>query len=104
MHIYNTPTIEGKNIQPICMVTSEVVIGINVIRDIFSFFTDFFGGHSNSYETSIEKGKAIAISRLGDEGLKVGGNAVVNFKVSLEPVGARGSMICINVTGTAVKV
>ncbi|MFT6212683.1 MAG: hypothetical protein ACJARD_000810 [Alphaproteobacteria bacterium] len=103
MHIYNTPTLNDQNFEALSMVTTEVVIGINVIRDIFSAFTDFFGGRSGSYEDSITNGKRDAIDKLISEATKLNANAIINCHIGIETVGSKGSMICISVTGTAIR-
>jgi uncharacterized protein YbjQ (UPF0145 family) len=34
-------------------VSSEVIVGANVVKDLFASITDIFGGRSGSYEQSL---------------------------------------------------
>jgi Domain of unknown function (DUF74). len=37
------------------VVTSEVIIGANALKDLAASFTDFFGGRSTAYEETLKK-------------------------------------------------
>ena len=51
MILTTTPTIQGHNIETYYgIVTSEVIIGANVVKDFFASIHDFFGGRAGSYE------------------------------------------------------
>ena len=52
MIITTTPSIEGHPVKEYKgIVTSEVIIGANAIRDFMAGIRDFFGGRSRTYET-----------------------------------------------------
>lgn len=56
MIITTTNTIEGSPIKEYKgLVTGEVILGANVVKDIFAGFTDFFGGRSGMYEGELKK-------------------------------------------------
>ena len=104
MILTTTPTIEGKPIaEYIGVVTAENVLGINFVKDIFGGFTDFFGGRSNTYEAELKKARDLALQELEEVAKQKGADAVVGIDFDFEVVGARGSMLMINISGTAVK-
>ena len=104
MILTTTPTIEGKSIKEyLGVITSENVLGINFVKDIFGGFTDFFGGRSNTYEAELKKARDLALKELEENAAKLGADAVIGIDFDFEVVGARGSMLMINVSGTAVK-
>jgi uncharacterized protein YbjQ (UPF0145 family) len=103
MKIYNTPTIDNKNITQISMITEEVAVGVNVIRDIFAAFRDFFGGRSQSYEDAIANAKQDALNKLVGKAHDLQADAIVNLTFDIFTVGYKNAMICVSITGTAVK-
>ncbi|MES2623294.1 MAG: heavy metal-binding domain-containing protein [Patescibacteria group bacterium] len=104
MILTTTPTIQGKEIREyIGVITAENVLGINFVKDIFGGFTDFFGGRSNTYEVEIKKARELALQELEQNAAARGADAVVGIDFDFEVIGARGSMLMINVSGTAVK-
>jgi hypothetical protein len=51
MLLTTTPTIEGRPIQQyLGIVTSEAIIGANIVKDIFAGIRDIVGGRSGTYE------------------------------------------------------
>ena len=104
MIITTTPTIENKAItEYLGIVTGESIVGINVVKDIFGAFTDFFGGRSATYEAELRKVKELAIKELEEKAATLGADAVVGIDFDFETVGANGSMLMVNASGTAVK-
>ena len=103
MLLTTTPTIEGHTIQQyLGIVTSETIIGANVVRDFFAGLRDFFGGRAGSYEEVLKEGKETALQEIRDAAM--GANAVVGIDLDYETVGAKGSMLMVVCSGTAVRV
>ena len=103
--VTTTPTIEGRPIQAyLGLVTGEVIVGANVFRDMFAGMRDFFGGRAASYERVLSQARAEAIQEVQAQCDQRGGNAVVGVDLDYEVVGAKGSMLMVSVTGTAVRV
>lgn len=99
-----TPTIEGKPIeQYLGIVSSEVIIGANVLKDIMGSLRDFFGGRSATYEKVIDEARQNAMSELIQRAQSLGANAIVGIDLDFETVGGGGSMMMVIATGTAVK-
>jgi hypothetical protein len=54
--ITTTSTLEGRPVRDyLGLVGGEVIVGANVIKDVFASVSDFFGGRSGAYESSIQK-------------------------------------------------
>jgi uncharacterized protein YbjQ (UPF0145 family) len=105
MLLTTTPSIEGQPIQEyIGIVTSETIIGANIVKDLFAGIRDIVGGRSGTYERVIEEARMSALQELEAKALKMGANAVVGIDLDFETVGGGGSMLMVVATGTAVKV
>jgi uncharacterized protein YbjQ (UPF0145 family) len=105
MLLTTTPTIEGQPIQRyVGIVTSEAIIGANIFKDLFPGIRDIVGGRSGTYEKVIEEARMSALRELEGKAAEMGANAIVGIDLDFETVGARGSMLMVIATGTAVKI
>lgn len=105
MLLTTTPTIEGRPIQQyIGIVTSEAIIGANIVKDLFAGIRDIVGGRSGTYERVIEEARMNALQELKQKAMHMGANAVVGIDLDFETVGSGGSMLMVVATGTAVKI
>ena len=87
-----TPSIEGKKLAAyLGLVNADVIIGANIVSDIFAGIRDIVGGRSATYEKKLAEGKAMAIAELEAEALRLGANAVAGIDFDYETVGANGS-------------
>lgn len=103
MLLTTTPTVEGYPVkQYLGIVSSETIIGANVVRDFMAGIRDFFGGRSGSYETVLREAKDTALNELTERAQQLGANAVVGIDLDYETVGANGSMLMVTASGTAV--
>lgn len=103
MIISTTPTIEWKPIKEyLWLISSEVIVWANVVKDIFASLTDFFGGRSGSYESALIKWKNEAMEELKAKAKKMWADAIIGIDMDYEAIG-KGSMFMINISGTAVK-
>ncbi len=103
MLLTTTPSVEGKTIKKyIGIVTGETIMGANFLKDIAASFSDFFGGRASSYEQELIKAKEIALNEMKERAERMGANAVVGIDLDYETVGAKGSMLMVSVSGTAV--
>jgi uncharacterized protein YbjQ (UPF0145 family) len=104
MLITTTHTIEGKTISEYKgIVTGEVIIGANFVKDIFASFRDFFGGRAESYERVLREAKDKALEELIMEARVLGADAIIGVDLDYETLGQRGSMLMVSASGTAVK-
>ena len=105
MLLTTTPTIEGSPIHKyIGIVTSEAIIGANIIKDLFAGIRDIVGGRSGTYEKVIEEARMNALRELEIKAEAMGANAVVGIDLDFETVGSGGSMLMVVATGTAVRI
>ena len=104
MIITTTPTIENHPIEEYKgIVFSEVIAGVNAIKDLAAGFRDIFGGRSQSYEDELLKARQEALFELEKRAEKLNANAIVGTKIDVETVGT-GSMLMVVATGTAVRI
>lgn len=105
MLLTTTPTIQGHNIETYYgIVTGEVIIGANVLKDFMASIHDFFGGRADSYEKVLIEAKQSAMKEMQDRAAEMGANAIVGIDLDYETVGETGSMLMLSCSGTAVKI
>jgi len=105
MILTTTPSIEGKRIvKYLGVVTSEAVVGANIVRDLFASIRDIVGGRTGSYESVLREAKDSAMQELEEYARQLGANAVVGIDIDYETVGSNGSMLMVAASGTAVFV
>ncbi len=100
-----TNSIEGHPVQQyLGMVSSEVIIGANIFKDLFAGLRDITGGRSSTYEKVIEEARTNAMNELIQKAQSIGANAIIGIDLDFETVGASGSMLMVMATGTAVRI
>ncbi|MED5526885.1 MAG: heavy metal-binding domain-containing protein [Pseudomonadota bacterium] len=102
--ISTTSSIDGYEIKEyLGLVTSQIVVGANVFKDIFAAFTDFFGGQSSAYQSELEKMETLAIRDLHHKAHALRANAIIGLKVDYDEISGQGkSMFMLSMIGTAV--
>lgn len=105
MIVSTTTLIEGRPVRTYRgIVTGEVIVGANIVRDLFASITDLVGGRSGKYEEVLARARKEAISEMKAEALALGANAVIGVDIDYEVLGKTGSMLMVSVSGTAVSV
>lgn len=100
-----TPSIQGKNISNYHgVVTGEAILGANIFKDFFAGIRDIVGGRSAAYERELQKARIIAFKEMSQQATESGANAIVGIDIDYETVGAKGGMLMVSVSGTAVTV
>ena len=103
MILSTAPTIEGHAIREYKgVVTGEVIIGANVLKDFMAGLTDFFGGRSGSYEKVLNEAKDSAIQEMVQRALALGANAIVGIDIDYETIGSTSTLLMAATSGTAV--
>jgi uncharacterized protein YbjQ (UPF0145 family) len=97
--IDNTPIKQYKGV-----VTGEVIIGANFLKDIFASVRDFIGGRSSAYEGVLNEARQNAMREMMQNAQAMGANAIIGIDIDYETLGMKGSMIMVNVSGTAVVI
>ena len=98
-----TPSIQGKKILSYHgVVTGEAILGANIFKDFFASIRDIVGGRSAAYERELNKARTIAFEEMSQQATELGANAIVGIDIDYETVGAKGGMLMVSVSGTAV--
>jgi uncharacterized protein YbjQ (UPF0145 family) len=86
------------------IVSSEAILGANILKDFLAGLRDIVGGRSGSYEKSLREAKEIAMRELTEQARSLGANAVIAIDLDYETIGSGGgtSMLMVAVCGTAV--
>ena len=104
MILSTTNIIEGKPVTAyLGIVTSEVIIGANFVKDFLGGLRDFFGGRSGTYEGVLKEAKENALNELRQNATAMGAEGVIGIDLDYETIGSGGSMLMVTVSGTAVK-
>ena len=104
MLLATTNTIETHQIKEyLGIVTGETIIGANIFKDIFAGIRDIVGGRSESYEGVLREAKDTALKEMQDQALRLGAGAIIGIDLDYETVGAKGAMLMVTASGTAVK-
>jgi uncharacterized protein YbjQ (UPF0145 family) len=105
MILTTTNTIDAHPVkQYLGIVSSETIIGANVVKDIFAGLRDFFGGRSATYERVLQEAKNTAMQELTGKAQSLGADAVIGIDLDFETIGPNGSMLMVMATGTAVRI
>ena len=103
MIITTTNSIEGKRIVDYKgIVSGEVIVGINVLKDMFASVRNFIGGRSKGYEEELIKARNNAMKELEERAEQLGANAIVGVDIDYQVLGADNGMMMVIASGTAV--
>ena len=104
MILSTTNIIEGKPVTAyLGIITSEVIIGANFMKDFLGGLREFFGGRSGTYEGVLKEARENALAELRQNAQSMGADAVIGIDLDYETVGSGGSMLMVIASGTAVK-
>ena len=105
MLLSTTPQIEGHPIREYKgVVTGEVIIGANFVKDFMASIHDIVGGRADSYEEVLREAKDSSLRELMIRAEQMGANAIVGIDFDYETIGANGSMLMVATSGTAVVI
>lgn len=105
MLLSTTSAIEGMKVKDyLDIVAAEVVLGVNVLRDMWTGVRDFTGGSIGTMETALSEARNEAIERLSAEAESKGADAVIGVSIDYETLGKNGTILMVCATGTAVTV
>ncbi|MEL0658495.1 YbjQ family protein [Psychromonas arctica] len=87
------------------IITSTIVSGTNIFRDMLAGVRDIVGGNSQTYMNKLEDLKDQAMNELKKKAIRLDCNAIISVSIDTEEISAQGKgMLMITATGTAVKV
>lgn len=105
MLVTTTNTVEGHRITAYKgLVAGEAIMGANVFRDFFASVRDIVGGRAGAYEKVLNDARQTAIAELTDRAAELGCNAVIGVDIDYETLGAKGGMLMVTASGTAVVI
>ncbi len=105
MLVTTTHNVEGRKIiEYKGLVAGEAIMGANVFRDFFASVRDIVGGRSGAYEKVLNDARQVAVAELTDRAAELGCNAVIGVDLDYETLGAKGGMLMVTASGTAVKI
>jgi uncharacterized protein YbjQ (UPF0145 family) len=86
------------------LVMGEVVYGANIFRDLFASIRDVVGGRAGAYEEVLRTARDQATEEMMAQARAMGANAIVGVEINAGSLGARGAMLHVTITGTAVTI
>ncbi len=101
MIVVNTPTIEGRNLQMLSMVSGNTVQSKNAFKDIGAGFRNLVGGEVGSYTKMLAEARDVAVQRMISQAQSMGADAIVNVHFSSASIMEGAAEILA--WGTAVK-
>ncbi|WP_050180023.1 YbjQ family protein [Domibacillus robiginosus] len=103
MILTTTASLEGYRIESYeGIVSSEIVMGANIVRDLMAGVRDVIGGRSGAYEEKLAEARHMATEGIKKQAESLGAEAIVGIRYDIETIG-QGMLICV-ATGTAVRV
>ena len=103
--ITTTDAPQGYSIEtPLGLIVVSSAGAGNVIKDWLAGFTDFFGGKSKSYQTTIDELVSRGLAQMTQQAQKYGANAVVGLKIITTNVSKGKSLLAVLLYGTAVTI
>ncbi len=99
-----TSTVDGKTIDAyLDVVIGEAILGANIFKDIFGAIRDVVGGRSGAYEQEMGRARKIAFREMEEQAERLGADGIVGIDIDYEVVGAKGGMMMVSVSGTAIR-
>lgn len=103
MLITTTSVVEGRPVrQYLGLVVGEAIVGANIFKDFFAGIRDIVGGRSGAYEEELQRAREIATGEMTEKARAMGANAILGVDLDYEVLGRDGSMLMVNISGTAV--
>lgn len=99
-----TSVVEGRPVQDyLGGVVGEAILGANIFKDMFGAVRDIVGGRSGAYEKEMGRARAIAFEEMEARARELGADGIIGIDIDYEVVGAKGAMMMVSVSGTAVR-
>lgn len=87
------------------VVATEVVLGMNIFKDVLANVRDIFGGRSGTIQNTLEDAREAAFEDLRLKAAKLGADAVISVDIDYHSIstGSSVNMMMVAVSGTAIK-
>lgn len=102
--VVTTETFVG-DVERLDVVATEVVLGMNIFKDVLANLRDIFGGRSGTVQNTLEQARLIAFEDLRMKAAKLGADAVIAVDIDYNTIstGSGVNMMMVSVSGTAIK-
>lgn len=106
MILTTTPAVDGFAVKDyIGLISGETIVAASIFRDLFASFVNFWGGRTRGYEKEMEKARQRTLDKLVQNARRVNADGIIGVRFDYEflQVGARGGLLMVSVSGTAVR-
>lgn len=102
--VVTTETFVG-DVERLNVVATEVVLGMNIFKDVLANVRDIFGGRSGTVQNTLEEARLIAFEDLRMKAAKLGADAVIAVDIDYNSIstGSGINMMMVSVSGTAIR-
>ena len=102
--VVTTETFVG-DVERLDVVATEVVLGMNIFKDVLANVRDIFGGRSGTVQNTLEEARLIAFEDLRMKAAKLGADAVIAVDIDYNSIstGSGINMMMVSVSGTAIR-
>ncbi|WP_299757824.1 heavy metal-binding domain-containing protein [uncultured Boseongicola sp.] len=102
--ILTTETTVGR-VERLGIVATEVVLGMNIFRDVLANVRDIFGGRSGAVQKTLDEAREAAFDDLRIKAAELGADAVIAVDIDYHSIstGSSVNMMMVAVSGTAVR-
>lgn len=88
----------------ICVINTQRIYGINLVKDVFTFVRDIVGGRIESLESTLHDASESILLEFKEEAYLRGGNAVIGIKIEHTYNNANnGTILSVYASGTIVN-
>lgn len=93
------------DVERLGIVASEVVLGMNIFKDVLANVRDIFGGRSGTVQKTLEEARETAFAELRLKAKKLNADAVISVDIDYHSIstGSAVNMMLVAVSGTAIK-
>lgn len=87
------------------VVAAEVVLGMNIFKDVMANVRDIVGGRSGTVQETFDEARSTALDEVRVKASEIGADAVIAISISYHTIstGPGLNMMMVAVTGTAVR-
>lgn len=104
MKVLTIPYFPFRRYEPIDALTEFQTVGLASWRDWWAKYVDIFGGRARVYERPTMSAIQDATSRMKQEAMDLGADAIIGYSISVFPLNSKGmGMSQVLVCGTAVR-
>jgi uncharacterized protein YbjQ (UPF0145 family) len=103
--IVTTETFVGGDVERLGVVATEIVLGMNIFKDIAASFRDVFGGRSGVVQNTLRDAREIGFEDLRLKAVGLGANAIIAVDIDYHSIstGSGLNVLMVSVSGTAVR-